>query len=75
MHAFAAVVFQFVSVGNDAEGVKFLRELDVSSVSKVVDTVSGSDIMDIIGALPTHRLGLRLVILYPGGVLNSRMGN
>lgn len=74
------MVFQFVSVGNDAEGLKFLSELDKSSVSKVVDTVSGSDIMDIIGARLAHGLGfgskdLQLVILHPWGELNSRMRN
>lgn len=42
------MVFQFVSIGNDAEGLEFLRGLDEdSSVSQCVDTISGSDLMDL----------------------------
>ena len=68
------MVFQFVNVGNDAEGRKFLRELDKSSISKVVDTVSGSEIMDTIGARLARGLGfeskdLQLVIPHPWGEL------
>ena len=45
------MVFQFARVGNDEAAAEFLRKLDEDSpVSKFVDTLSGSDLMDLIGA-------------------------
>ena len=45
------VVFQFARVGNDQEGAEFLRNLsEESPVSKLINTVSGGDLMDLIGA-------------------------
>ena len=44
------VVFQFARVGNDKPAEEFLRWLDEESpVSQFVDTLSGNDLMDLIG--------------------------
>ena len=42
------MVFQFVRVGDDKDAEEFLRELDDdSSVKDYVDTLSGSDLMEL----------------------------
>ena len=50
-YASAGVLFQFARVGNDAEAEKFLKYLDEESyVKDYVDTLSGNDLMDLVGA-------------------------
>jgi len=45
------IVFQFARVGNDKEAEAFLKRLDdESDVKDHVDTMSGNDLMDVIGA-------------------------
>jgi len=45
-----AVVFQFARVGNDENAQKYLKFLDDhSKVKDLVDTMSGNDLMDVIG--------------------------
>ena len=47
-YAFAAVVFQFARVGDDEDAEIFLRKLhDESSVKDYVDTLSGSDLIEL----------------------------
>lgn len=44
------MVFQFARVGNDQDAKEFLRKLgEESSVSGVVDILSGNDLMDLVG--------------------------
>jgi len=46
-----AIAFQFARVGNDRNGQNFLEHLDSKSpVKNYVDTVSGEDLMGIIGS-------------------------
>ena len=45
-----AIAFQFARVGNDRDAKKFLEHLDNKSpVKDYVDTLSGGDLMEIMG--------------------------
>ena len=74
------MVFQFARIGNDTEAEEFLRWLDeTSAVSDYVDTLSGSDLMDVIGAREAtgknyQAEDLRLVCAHAGRV-SCRMRN
>ena len=47
---FTGIVFQFARVGNDKEAEEFLKHLgEESSVKDYVDTLSGSDLMTVMG--------------------------
>lgn len=47
------MVFQFARVGNDYVAAEFLRKLgEDSPVSEFVDTLSGYNLMDLIGMGP-----------------------
>ena len=52
------MVFQFARVGNDEAAAEFLRKLgEESSVKEFVDTLSGGDLMDLIGTRVTDGTG------------------